>query len=134
MPFRNPDRNVAENMKFRIPVFIPSGNRTYDKAVILLHGLNEKHWEKYLPWALTIMEETGHPVILFPIAFHMNRAPEQWASPREMMKVAMERKLIVSDSSNTSFVKRGAQSPDTVCAPPLLLIRDADLLRHNQFC
>ena len=98
------DREVAENMNFRVPIFLPSGNRPFSKAVILLHGLNEKHWEKYLPWALKIMEETDSPVILFPIAFHMNRAPGVWANPRDMIKVAAERKKFVNNGSDTSFV------------------------------
>lgn len=98
------DRDVKENMKFRIPVFVPSSGKKYGRATFLLHGLNEKHWEKYLPWALRIMEETQAPVIMFPIAFHMNRAPESWGSPREMIKVAKERKQIVSNSAVTSFI------------------------------
>ena len=100
----NPDRNVKENIRFRIPIFKPQGNKKYSRAVFLLHGLNEKHWEKYLPWALKIMEETDSPVILFPIAFHMNRAPEAWASSREMMKVAAERKKFVQAGAGTSFI------------------------------
>ncbi|HAK45150.1 MAG TPA: hypothetical protein DCO79_04415 [Spirochaeta sp.] len=100
----NSDRNVAENNHFRIPVFKPAGNRRFSRAVFLMHGLNEKHWEKYLPWAQRIMEETDSPVILFPIAFHMNRAPESWGSPREMMKVAAERKRFVPKGAETSFL------------------------------
>ncbi|MDC7227320.1 MAG: DUF6051 family protein [Spirochaetales bacterium] len=100
----NPDKNVMENNKFRIPIFKPAGNRRFNRAVILLHGLNEKRWEKYLPWALRIMEETDSPVILFPIAFHMNRAPEAWGSPRDMMKVAAERKNFVNEGTQTSFL------------------------------
>ncbi|MDC7124719.1 MAG: DUF6051 family protein, partial [Spirochaetales bacterium] len=67
------DRSIAENNKFRIPVLIPSTKSKNKKATFLIHGLNEKHWDKYLPWAVRIMEETSSPVILFPIAFHMNR-------------------------------------------------------------
>ncbi len=98
------DREITENMKFRIPIFKPAGNRSFSNAVFLLHGLNEKHWTKYLPWALRIMEETDSPVILFPIAFHMNRAPEAWSSPRDMIRVAAERKKFVDEGGETSFV------------------------------
>ena len=100
----NSDKNVKENMKFRIPILKPAGNRSFSKAIFLMHGLNEKHWEKYLPWALHLMEETDSPVILFPIAFHMNRAPESWANPRDMMRVASERKKFVGNGAETSFV------------------------------
>ena len=98
------DREIVENKSFKIPIIKPTGNKKYKKAIFLLHGLNEKHWNKYLPWALQLMEATNLPVILFPIAFHMNRAPEAWASPKEMMKVAAERKNIVEKKSETSFL------------------------------
>jgi hypothetical protein len=87
-----------------IPIFKPAGCRSFDHAIILLHGLNEKHWDKYLTWALRLMEETGAPVILFPIAFHMNRAPEVWGSPKDMIRVAAERKKLVRNSADTSFL------------------------------
>jgi hypothetical protein len=86
-----------------VPVFKPALTETYKKAIILLHGLNEKHWDKYLAWALKLLEETGSPVILFPIAFHMNRAPEIWASPKDMMKIARERKGSAERVSQSSF-------------------------------
>lgn len=107
---KNSDRNVTENNNFRIPIFKPSGSRNFSRAIFLLHGLNEKHWNKYLPWALKLMEETDSPVIMFPIAFHMNRAPEAWARPRDMMKVAAERKRFVPDSSDTSFLNAALSS------------------------
>jgi len=98
------DKQVHENNYFQIPVFKPAGRADFDRAIILLHGLNEKHWDKYLTWALRLMEDTGSPVILFPIAFHMNRAPEAWGSPKDMMRVAAERKKLVRNSSATSFL------------------------------
>ncbi|MFW5788850.1 MAG: DUF6051 family protein [Spirochaetota bacterium] len=106
------DGDVVENREFRYIVFLPartggaSGARAtsdargaagsrdaagYGRATLLLHGLNEKSWHKYLPWAARLTVRTGRPVILFPIAFHMNRAPSAWADPREMMGVAKER-------------------------------------------
>ena len=94
---------MQENSRFRIPIFKPEGSN-FDRAVFLFHGLNEKHWEKYLSWALRLMEDTGSPVILFPIAFHMNRAPEAWGRPKDMMRVAGERKRLVCDSKYTSFL------------------------------
>ncbi len=100
----NSDRDIKENICFRFPVFVPAGLKSGKRAIILLHGLNEKHWDKYLPWALKLMEETGSPVIMFPIAFHMNRAPEAWGNPRGMIKVAEERKHFVPEGSETSFL------------------------------
>jgi hypothetical protein len=107
---QSPDRDVVENREFRYSVFLPGDKRggdspgaRFDRATLLLHGLNEKQWEKYLPWAARLAELTGRPVILFPIAFHMNRAPEAWANPREMMGVAKERKRLFPDLYAGSF-------------------------------
>ncbi len=107
----SPDRDVVENREFRYAVFLPAaaggtGHGTlerFDRAILLLHGLNEKLWQKYLPWAARLTELTGRPVILFPIAFHMNRAPEAWANPREMMGVAKERKRLFPGLEAGSF-------------------------------
>ncbi|MCK4653369.1 MAG: hypothetical protein KAU01_02870 [Candidatus Cloacimonetes bacterium] len=72
-------------------------------AIIILHGLNEKDWSKYLPWAKKLSELTGKSVILFPIAFHMNRAPEEWIDPKLMNNVNRERKKFFPNLSNSSF-------------------------------
>lgn len=112
-PLQPSDRDVPENLRFRYPVFVPATGRGarrsgadqgFEGATILLHGLNEKSWDKYLPWALRLVEETGRPVILFPIAFHMNRAPAAWAAPREMMGVVRERRRLFPDVAASSFV------------------------------
>ena len=107
---QSPDRDVRENREFRYSVFLPGGKKggdspkaRFDRAILLLHGLNEKRWQKYLPWAARLAELTGCPVILFPIAFHMNRAPEAWANPREMMGVAKERNRLFPDLCAGSF-------------------------------
>ncbi|MEZ7867018.1 MAG: DUF6051 family protein [Paludibacteraceae bacterium] len=78
---------VAENQKFRYPVFVPRGKSGADKAILLLHGLNERSWNKYLCWAEYLCEQTGKPVILFPIAFHINRSPKSWSDPRSMLSL-----------------------------------------------
>ena len=98
------DREISENMSFRIPVYMPCSGKPFSSAIIMLHGLNEKHWEKYLAWAARLAEDTGRPVIMFPIAFHMNRAPESWGSPRQMIRVAAERKKLLPECGETSFV------------------------------
>lgn len=106
------DRDVRENRSFRYSVFLPHGGdrdnrvkgpRRFEGGILLLHGLNEKSWDKYLPWAHRLVELTGRPVILFPIAFHMNRAPSVWASPREMIQVARERHRLFGDLTASSF-------------------------------
>jgi hypothetical protein len=97
------DSKISENRLFTIPVFTypaPVGSR---KAIILFHGLNEKSWDKYLPWAKTLAEKTKSTVILFPIAFHMNRARQSWGIPRSMEVMRRERLQKYPSTINSSF-------------------------------
>lgn len=72
------------NNHFSYPVVRPQTPHASRQAIILLHGLNERSWDKYLPWAYSLAQQTGKSVILFPIAYHMNRSPESWKNPRVM--------------------------------------------------
>jgi len=87
------DGAIPENKTFSYPVFVPNSNNKHGKAIILLHGLNERSWLKYLPWAYYLAVSTNRPVILFPISFHMNRSPENWANPRAMMPLLSKRQV-----------------------------------------
>lgn len=98
-----PDNRISENQSFTYTVFTPSGKEKRDKAIILLHGLNERTWEKYLTWAEYLAKNTGKPVILFPIAFHMNRTPLEWCNPRETLSWANNRKKEVEDPGSSTF-------------------------------
>ena len=96
-----PDGQIKENNLFQYPVFKHS---TASKGVILLlHGLNERAWGKYYPWALRIAEETGKDVVLFPISFHMNRSPLLWSDRREMMEKVVSRKQKYSNLELSTF-------------------------------
>lgn len=87
-----PDSEIPENLRFsyyiadRIDRSKPSNG-----VIVLFHGLNEKSWEKYLPWALRLIRGTGKPVLLFPLAFHMDRAPRTWIEPRSMSRLSHDR-------------------------------------------
>jgi len=96
------DRDISENNHFSYPFIKPLGGSVKD-VIILFHGLNEKSYDKYLPWAGRLVRDTGKGVILFPIAFHMNRAPSSWSSPRPMMQVSKERKQLFPDLQGASF-------------------------------
>jgi hypothetical protein len=99
------DRDIPENLRFRYAVFSPKGHGDrIAGATVLLHGLNEKSWRKYLAWAVRLVERTGRPVILFPLAFHMNRAPSEWSNGREMMGVSRERRKLFPGIEASSFV------------------------------
>ena len=84
-----PDHEIHENFSFEYPVFIPAAGKAFkfEECILLLHGLNERSWSKYLPWAESLCLDTGKPVILFPIAFHMNRAPNDWSNPRSLVNL-----------------------------------------------
>ncbi|MCD7971704.1 MAG: DUF6051 family protein [Candidatus Azobacteroides sp.] len=98
------DDRIDENKKFEYVIFHPAGRKKSDQAIILLHGLNERSWEKYLPWAEYLSSATGKPVILFPIAFHMNRSPKWWSNPRSVLPWVSARKKEVANLENSTFV------------------------------
>jgi hypothetical protein len=110
------DSEIVENIKFRYHILT---SRTIQKAqgvIFMFHGFNEKHWTKYLPWAHYIVNKTGKAVILFPIAFHMNRAPAAWSDVREMYAVSQQRKqrhpdVLHSSLSNVAISTRLHNKP-----------------------
>ena len=97
------DIEIEEDRKFTYRIFMPSSKKRVDHAIFLFHGFNEKSWTKYLPWAQYITERTGHAVILFPIAFHMNRALSLWSDKTKMFKLSEERKKIFPDIVGSSL-------------------------------
>lgn len=86
------DGAIVENNRFDYPVFFPKGRKKADNVIVLLHGLNERNWDKYLCWAEYLAQHTRKAVILFPIAYHMNRSPELWSDPRSMSMLVRKRK------------------------------------------
>jgi hypothetical protein len=92
-----------ENRFFRYAVFVPRKRKKNANAVFLLHGLNERKWDKYLLWAYQLAMEIGAPVILFPLANHINRAPDVWSYPRRMIDVVRDRKDHFGIIQNSSF-------------------------------
>jgi hypothetical protein len=102
---------VEENRSFEYHIVQPKGCSKTEKVVFLFHGFNEKDWDKYLPWAIAICLGTGSSVILFPIAFHMQRAPKYWSSKREMYLLSERRKerypnIVHSTLSNVAISMR----------------------------
>lgn len=101
------DRLINENQFFSFPVIIPAWPITQKRAVILLHGLNERSWNKYWSWAATLAEKLERPVILFPISFHINRAPLTWGDPRAintMMKTEVSPGARDDSTSFANFI------------------------------
>jgi len=96
------DISIDENVSFSYPVFVPADTASR-KVILLLHGLNERSWEKYLVWAYSLAQNTGSYVILFPISFHINRSPELWKDPRAMFSYLAERRTNYGDVSMSSI-------------------------------
>lgn len=108
---------VPENEHFVYPVFKPSGPKRSSEVIILLHGLNERSWNKYLPWAEYLCEQTGKAVLLFPIAYHVNRSPSDWSNPRFLQKILdMRRSTFGADRSlsfaNVALSERLTEHPE----------------------
>lgn len=102
--FPETDSAIKENQEFSYHIFLPRGNKKNNRAIMLMHGLNEKSWKKYLPWALSLTLKTGSPVILFPMAFHMNRAPSMWSQPRIMQNLMQLRSGLINKLSKSTFI------------------------------
>jgi pimeloyl-ACP methyl ester carboxylesterase len=92
------------NANFTYPIFLPNGEKKYDKVIVLLHGLNERSWMKYMPWADELARSTNSAVILFPISYHINRSPKEWADPRAMISVLNDCNMRYGKADCSSFV------------------------------
>jgi hypothetical protein len=99
----NKDNDIESNTSFDYYSMENLDNPVSPGIIFLFHGLNEKKWDKYLPWAYQLTKLTGKTVILFPIAFHMNRAPLEWSNSRLMQKLSITR-AAKSANSHSSFV------------------------------
>lgn len=101
--FSEAGESIRENQSFTYPVIFPDSGDKFGQAIVLLHGLNERSWTKYLVWAYFLAEKTGRPVILFPIAYHMNRSPLAWSNPRIMTPLLTERNIHLGHVPMASF-------------------------------
>lgn len=97
------DQQISENFSFEYPIFSPTGKQNQEEAILLLHGLNERNWSKYLTWAEYLCLHTGKPVILFPIAFHINRSPITWSTPRSLTNLFNFRKEQYTGDRSISY-------------------------------
>jgi hypothetical protein len=117
-------RSFEGNYNFTYPVFMPAGREVADGAIIMLHGLNERSWQKYLYWARYLSENTGKAVVLFPMAFHVNRSPGFWSDPRAMQEIALNRiqrapENTLSTPANAALSTRLDIHPEWFCTSGL---------------
>ncbi|WP_163707948.1 DUF6051 family protein [Mangrovibacterium lignilyticum] len=97
------DIDIEENKQFEYLLFVPKGKAPSNQAIFLFHGFNEKNWDKYLTWAQFLAESTGSPIILFPMAFHMNRTLSIWSDKRKMFKMSTKRQQMFPNIVNSSL-------------------------------
>ncbi|HLO58898.1 MAG TPA: DUF6051 family protein [Bacteroidales bacterium] len=90
--YNEEDTNIPENYNFRYPVIFPEHRYKTSRAIILLHGLNERTWHKHLTGAKFLASKTGKAVILFPLSFHINRGLPDWMDVRKMSVPLEQRK------------------------------------------
>jgi hypothetical protein len=95
--------SIMENQQFTYPVFYPVIKERQQEAILLLHGLNERSWNKYYPWAEYLCRATGKAVVLFPIAYHVNRSPQTWSNPRVLQGLLEHRKQLTGNHRSLSF-------------------------------
>ncbi len=100
---RTEDCDISDNREFRYTIFKEGDSQKAKDFILLFHGLNEKYWTKYLPWAKKLVELTGKAVVLFPIAFHMNRSPAEWSKPKLMQIISNERKEHFTSVVDSTF-------------------------------
>lgn len=97
------DFDILCNRNFKYHIIKENTETQANGIVIMFHGLNEKKWDKYLPWAYEIAKRTHKAVVLFPIAFHMDRAPGIWSMRNEMYEVTQQRCNSI-ENSECSYV------------------------------
>jgi hypothetical protein len=112
----NEDRSITENIQFRYPVFVTDGKISSRKAIVFLHGLNERNWHKHLNGAKRLSEKTGKAVIMFPLSFHINRGMPEWSDSRKMARLLETRKkkypgVRESSIANLALSERLTQYP-----------------------
>ncbi len=110
------DISIKENQAFEYYILAPESSVKLKKVLFLFHGFNEKSWDKYLPWAAALSERLNCGVVLFPIAFHMQRAPMSWSDKRKMFELSNKRKqqfpnIINSTLSNAAISVRMQSLP-----------------------
>ncbi len=130
------DQMILENHAFYYPVFMPASGKKLQSAILLLHGLNERKWDKYLTWAQNLVEQTGRAVILFPTSFHINRSPVRWLDPRQLTLKVEERKKKYSEIQESTFAnltlsERLTESPERFFLSGLETANDITSLMHE---
>jgi hypothetical protein len=99
---RPDDQDEAENVAFALPLVLPRRPGPFERAIIILHGLNESEYRKFFPWACTLAS-AGFPVAMLPMTFLVNRRPRRWMSNAETQRCLRERQAIPGNTVATRY-------------------------------
>jgi hypothetical protein len=96
------DQDETENLAFPLPLVLPRRSGPFERAIIILHGLNESEYRKFSPWACTLAS-AGFPVVLFPMTFLVNRRPRRWMGNVETQRCLRERQALPGNTVATRY-------------------------------
>jgi hypothetical protein len=99
---RPDDQGEVENLAFALPLVLPRRSGPFDRAIIILHGLNESEYRKFFPWACSLAS-AGFPVVLFPMTFLVNRRPRHWMGNAETQRCLRERQAMPGNTVATRY-------------------------------
>ncbi|MFH0736567.1 MAG: DUF6051 family protein [bacterium] len=91
------------NNVFPYKILHPVNSKPAKDIIILMHGLNERDWSKYLTWACRLQKQTNKSVVLFPLSFHMERAPKEWGESRAMFQLSKERTNLITNLNFSTY-------------------------------
>jgi len=97
------DEDSQDNKSFNYILIKDKENVRAKEVIVFFHGLNERSWLKYLPWALELHLLTGKAILMFPLAFHINRTPQSWFNLARLKAISEERKQNLPGLSNSTF-------------------------------
>lgn len=82
---RSEDAAVSENRTFTYLMVEPDSRstQTWQNVLILTHGLNEGSYSKLFLWAYNLANQLNYPILIFPIAFHIDRRSNLWDYPAQ---------------------------------------------------
>lgn len=98
------DLEISENHHVRINLTYRTDRDRRDGLIIMLHGLNERSWDKYSPWADELCTQTGMAVAMMPTAFHIDRGKPEWSRIRSMKPLEQQRKGSSRMPKSVSFI------------------------------
>jgi Family of unknown function (DUF6051) len=89
------DCDIEENLNFRYILIRGSEKppRPHRQVLIVSPGINERDWTKYIQWGHAIWQQNGVPVILFPLAFGIDRVYGGWL-PQVPASLALRREIV----------------------------------------